>query len=85
LASFSALAAGPHPRRELTLMPHFGFAHPQRAMAAGATFSALAAGPHPRRELTLMPRFGFARPQRGMAAGASALALVTEISENTAP
>src|ERR1700681_869170 len=31
-----ALAAGPHPRRELTLMPRFGFTCPQLGMAAGA-------------------------------------------------
>jgi hypothetical protein len=28
---------GPHLRRELTLMPRFGFARPQRGMAAGAS------------------------------------------------
>src|SRR5438552_18403534 len=31
-----SLAAGPHPRRELTPMPRFGFAWPQLGMAAGA-------------------------------------------------
>jgi hypothetical protein len=31
-----ALAARPHPRRELTLMPRFGFSCPQLGMAAGA-------------------------------------------------
>src|ERR1700674_4447766 len=31
-----APAAGPHPRRELTLMPRFGFTCPQLGMAAGA-------------------------------------------------
>src|SRR6202521_2695558 len=31
-----APAAGPHPRRELTLMPRFGFTCPQPGMAAGA-------------------------------------------------
>jgi len=30
------LAPGPHPRRELTLMPRFGFACPRLGMAAGA-------------------------------------------------
>src|SRR5688572_8484843 len=32
------MALGPHPQRELTLMPRFGFAWPQLGMAAGASF-----------------------------------------------
>src|SRR6267143_404220 len=32
------LAAGPHPRRELTLMPRLGFPCPRLGMAAGAAF-----------------------------------------------
>ena len=32
----SALAVGPHPQRELTLMPRLGFACPRLGMAAGA-------------------------------------------------
>ena len=36
LLTAKALAAGPHPRRELTLMPRFGFSCPQLGMAAGA-------------------------------------------------
>ena len=63
-----SMAAGPHPRRELTPMPRLGFAWPRFGMAAGAL--SLAAGPHPRRELTLMPRLGFTWPRLGMAAGA---------------
>src|ERR1700687_6057500 len=35
-ARIIALAAGPHPRRERTLMPRFGFTCPQLGMAAGA-------------------------------------------------
>src|SRR5882762_581831 len=31
-----SLAPGPHPRRELTLMPRFGFTSPRLGMAAGA-------------------------------------------------
>src|SRR2546428_490875 len=65
-ATFS-LAPGPHPRRELTLMPRLGFARPRLGMAAGAFQSRW---PHPQRELTLMPRLGFARPRLRMAAGA---------------
>src|SRR2546422_3151912 len=65
-ATFS-LAPGPHPRRELTLMPRLGFARPRLGMAAGAFQSRW---PPPQRELTLMPRLGFARPRLGMAAGA---------------
>ena len=34
--NIKAMAAGPHPRRELTLMPRFGFPCPQLGMAAGA-------------------------------------------------
>ena len=52
-----ALAAGPHPRRELTPTPSLGFPCPRSGVAAGA--SALAAGPHPRRELTPTPSLGF--------------------------
>ena len=37
MISINALAAGPHPRRELTLMPRFGFKCPQLGMAAGAS------------------------------------------------
>src|SRR5207245_127840 len=68
----SSLAPGPHPRRDLTLIPRLGFAGPRLGMAAGA--SSLAPGPHPRRDLTLIPRLGFAGPRLGMAAGASSLA-----------
>jgi len=34
--SSSSLALGPHPQRELTLMPRLGFARPRLGMAAGA-------------------------------------------------
>ena len=68
-----ALALGPHPQRELTLIPRLGFPCPRLGMAAGAL--ALALGPHPQRELTLIPRLGFPCPRLGMAAGALALAL----------
>jgi hypothetical protein len=34
--NFSSLALGPHPQRELTLMPRSGFAWPSLGMAAGA-------------------------------------------------
>src|ERR1700676_1845034 len=63
-----SLAPGPHPRRDLTLIPRLGFACPRLGMAAGAL--SLAPGPHPRRDLTLIPRLGFACPRLGMAAGA---------------
>src|SRR5215831_3946805 len=45
-----SLAAGPHPRRELTLMLAFG-SHGRRRFS-------LALGPHPQRERTLMLAFG---------------------------
>ena len=44
------LAAGPHPRRELTLTPSLGFPCPHSGVAAGAP--ALACGAPPQRELT---------------------------------
>ena len=65
----TSLALGPHPQRELTLMPRLGDAWPRLGIAAGA-FVAL--GPHPQRELTPMPRLGVTCPQLGMAAGAHA-------------
>ncbi len=37
LVNFFPLAAGPHPRRELTLMPRLGFTCPRLGMAAGAS------------------------------------------------
>jgi hypothetical protein len=36
LPDFFSMALGPHPQRELSLMPRFGFACPQLGMAAGA-------------------------------------------------
>lgn len=36
VASFSATASGPHPRRELSLTPRLGFAWPRLGVAAGA-------------------------------------------------
>src|ERR1700675_1291547 len=42
-----SLAAGPHPRRELTLMPRFGFTCPQLGMAAGAPLRDLLPYPTP--------------------------------------
>src|SRR5262245_17947945 len=69
-ADLSLLAAGPHPRRELTPMPRLGFSCPRRGMAAGADLSLLAARPHPRRELMPMPRLGFSCPRLGVAAAA---------------
>ncbi len=53
LVYFFPLAAGPHPRRELTLTPRLGSTCPRLGVAAGAF--PLALGPYPRRELTLMP------------------------------
>jgi hypothetical protein len=58
-ALFLALAAGPHPRRELTPMlalryPVFALAWPQALF-----FPALAVGPHPHAELTPMRTLGF--------------------------
>jgi hypothetical protein len=36
VTSFFSIALGPHPQRELTLMPRLGFPCPQLGMAAGA-------------------------------------------------
>ena len=47
MKNFYALAAGPHPRRELTLTPSLGFPCPHSGVAAGADFFSLAAGPQP--------------------------------------
>src|SRR6267143_137124 len=43
------LAAGPHPRRELTLMPRLGFPRPRLGMAAGASFFTGGGAPPPPR------------------------------------
>ncbi len=47
VSSISSMAPGPHPRRELTPMPHLGVTRPRFGMAAGAS---------PRRP---QPRIGF--------------------------
>src|SRR5262245_19418990 len=57
-STFIPLAAGPHPRRVLTLMPRSGCSGLRSAWPQ-ALFP-LAAGPHPRRVLTLTPRRGSA-------------------------
>src|SRR5436190_11667670 len=43
------LAAGPHPRRELTLMPRLGFPCPRLGMTAGAFFFTGGGAPPPPR------------------------------------
>src|SRR6185503_4830913 len=40
-ANFFPLAAGPHPRRELSLTPRLGFAWPRLGVAAGAAVALL--------------------------------------------
>src|SRR5262245_33598290 len=67
-----ALAAGPHPRRVLTLMPRSGITGLRSAWPQ-ALF-ALAAGPHPRRVLTLMPRSGITGLRSAWPQALSALA-----------
>jgi len=51
------MAAGPHPRRELTLMPRFGFAWPQLGMAAGASAAVPALLPPLPSTIALMARY----------------------------
>src|SRR5438552_1474836 len=61
------LAAGPHPRRELTPPRSRGVPGPRLSVAAGAF--PLAAGPRPRRELTPTPSRGVPGPRLTVAAG----------------
>ena len=49
LLDFFSLAAGPHPRRELTLMPRLGSPCPRLGMAAGALFFTGGGAPPPPR------------------------------------
>src|SRR5438876_1182695 len=63
------MAAGPHPRRELTPMLPSDLLTPRDRMAAALSFL-LAARPHPRRELTPMLPSDFLTPRVRLAAGA---------------
>src|SRR5437879_3216184 len=63
-------AAGPHPRRELTLMLALGYSRPRARMAAGANLYHWRWRPHPQGELTLMLGLGVPWSRPRMAAGA---------------
>ena len=45
--NISSMAAGPHPRRELTLTLRLGFARPRLSVAAGAFSAGTTHLPHP--------------------------------------
>src|SRR5207247_216972 len=63
---FSSLAAGPHPRRELTLMPRLGFPCPRLGMAAGAPFFTGVGAPRPpRTDADASPRIPMSSPRHG--------------------
>src|SRR2546425_9633921 len=60
-----SLAAGPHPRRELTLTPRRGFSRLRRGVAAGAFH--WRRGPPPPPDLRLHPPPGFHVPRAAWA------------------
>ena len=53
---FYSLAAGPHPRRELTLTPSLGSPCPRSGVAAGASFTGGGAPPPPRTDADTFAR-----------------------------
>src|SRR2546428_5261546 len=60
-----SLAAGPHPRRELTLTPRRGFSRPRRGVAPGAFY--LPPGPPPPPQLPPHPAPEFYIPRAARA------------------
>ena len=66
LVNFFPVALGPHPQRELTPMPRFGFTWPQLGMAAGAFFFTGAGAPPPARtDADAAPRLSMASARHG--------------------
>src|SRR5207247_6520517 len=65
-AALLSLAPGPHPRRELTLMPRLGFPCPRLGMAAGAYFFTGAGAPPPARaDADASPRISLSSARHG--------------------
>ena len=60
-----ALALGPHPQRELTLMPRLGFTCPRLGMAAGALFTGAGAPPPARTDADASPRIHMSSARHG--------------------